>query len=604
MRDAEIELRNVLAAEGPHAEARVLLGIVLARTARWNEADAELSEGLQALPARADALYWLAYVKRNRNDPGTAIELCRRALDLSPDNAILLNELALSCMAVDLPAACEALKKATKLEPSSATYRFHLGLTFRRMSLLYEARQALEDALRLDPNLTSASVELAGVLELLGASHEAVRALESAVARQPGNYQLANLLATAYSNDGNSEAAEKTFRRIMDAEPTMGNAFGFWLQQSGRFAESIACFEAALAARPVQGVAYYGLAEAKVFEVQGESIIDRATSLIETLSPSLDEKAYLCYALAAAHERAGHYQQAMGLFDEANATAYRMFNAARPYDRKVRKEATDALIAQYDRSELATVVEGSSTSIKPIFIVGMIRSGTTLLDQILSRHSRVESAGEPVYWLQEAESLRRQGVTRLSGAQCEDLAKRYLEKLESDAPEAERIVDKMPLNYARLGLIHSVFPQAKLIHLRRSPLDTCLSIYTTFFGQGPAFAYNQGNIVFNYLEYMRIMSHWREALPPQLLLEVDYEELVANPEGITRRVLEFCELPWQTACMESSASVSAIKTPSVWQARQPVYRSSVDRWRRFEPWLGALSELKLLRHEPTRTHNG
>jgi len=583
-----------------HPGALLLLGVICGRTGRWGEADRHLSLAVDAQPEREDALFWLAQVKRNLGQLQAAIELCERALVVNPENPAVLNELALSYMAVDLPQACEVLRKAIQIDPASSYFHLNMGLALRRMSLLYPARLSLEEALRLNPDLTAAYFELAAVLELLGATKDAIEMLGTAVARQQDNYQLAYLLAIAYSNDGNRDQAESVFRQTLEIEPKSGNAFGFWLQQAGRFDESVGCFEVALKADPIQGAAFYGLAEAKAYRVDDKSLISRATPVLDSLGPNLEEKAYLCYSLAAAYEHEKQFEEAMRHFDMANGFAYQAYNAARSYEHAERKQQTDNEIALYNKEGLEVECQGSSLSVQPIFIVGMVRSGTTLLDQIVSRHSDVESAGEPVFWIQESDVLRRRGVTELSAEELMDLSTRYLAALEPFGRESQRITDKMPLNYGRLGLIHSVFPRAKVIHLRRNPLDTCLSIYTTFFGQGPSFAYKQENIVFNYLEYMRLMEHWRSILPQDKFLEIDYEELVANQEPVVRKVLEFCDLPWQESCLHPGANASAIRTPSVWQARQPVYNSSVQRWRRFGPWLGELAALQGIEHPPTR----
>jgi hypothetical protein len=173
--------------------------------------------------------------------------------------------------------------------------------------------------------------------------------------------------------------------------------------------------------------------------------------------------------------------------------------------------------------------------------------------------------------------------------------------LNGFAGPSERITDKQPLNYELLGLINIVFPKAKIIHIRRNPLDTCLSIYSTHFGGGPNFAYKQENIVFHYREYLRLMEHWRRVLPAEVFFEIDYEELVADKEGVTRQIIDFCGLPWDDACLRHNEKKSMVTTPSRWQARQPVYATSVEKWRHYEPWLGGLLELKDVRHPSPRT---
>ena len=222
----------------------------------------------------------------------------------------------------------------------------------------------------------------------------------------------------------------------------------------------------------------------------------------------------------------------------------------------------------------------------------MPRSGTTLTEQVVSSHPEVAGAGEldvlgPLcdlprddYWSLTAtpEATRR-------------LADDYLATLRAFGPEAKRVTDKMPDNFLRLGLIHRVFPNATFIHCRRHPIDTALSILTTDFKTTDEYASDRGDLVFFIRQYERLMAHWRAVLPPDRFIEVDYEALVADPEPHTRRLIAACGLEWNEACLAPHLNTRKVDTASVWQVRQPIYRTSVERWRRYEPWLGELREL-------------
>jgi len=166
------------------------------------------------------------------------------------------------------------------------------------------------------------------------------------------------------------------------------------------------------------------------------------------------------------------------------------------------------------------------------------------------------------------------------------------------ARRAAIFTDKMPLNYRHLGLIHTVFPNSKILHIRRDPIDTCLSIYMTFFAGGPNFAYNRQNIVAFYRSYLRHMEHWRESLPHDRFFELDYESMVNDPAQVIRQVIEYLGLPWNDACLRHEQNTGAVYTPSRWQARQPVYSSSIGRWRQYEPWLGPFLDLRTDSHLP------
>ena len=570
--EAALALQDILAAEPDRLDALKLQGIVLGKLGRWEESEKLLERVLRAQPGRGETMYWLAVAKRNRADYSAAIELCRAALRGSP-NPILWNELGLSHLALhQTELALAAFGNAVQADPRNGPYHFNLGLALTRLDRIHKAQLAFRESIRLDSKRVEGYLELAAILEILGQSDEAVRVLEGGA---PGNFQVLTALANSTSNAGDPQKAERIFEKAVEVSPFAASSFGLWLQQQGRFEESVERFEQSLLADPVQGAPYYGLAEARVFD----GLIDRASALAESSELDLKERAYLFFALGKAHERAESYETAMGFFHRANAAAYELYQAGRPFSADELRSIHDRSVADYSVSKRIKGCE----SAKPIFIVGMIRSGTTLLDQILSSHPAVASAGEPVFWMRESGKVRA-----VNQDQAADLATRYLAAVESIAGPSERITDKMPLNFAHLGSIGAVFPRAKIIHLRRSPLDTCLSIYTTFLGRGPTFAYNAANIVAYYREYRRLMDRWRLELE---LIEVDYEELVADKEAVTRRIVAACGLPWDDACLDHGSRAGAIRTPSKWQARQPVYSGSVGRWRRFEPWLGELGRL-------------
>ena len=221
----------------------------------------------------------------------------------------------------------------------------------------------------------------------------------------------------------------------------------------------------------------------------------------------------------------------------------------------------------------------------------MPRSGTTLVEQILSSHPEVAPGGEPSFWSDQ----NRAGAGVLDATAKLEAARRladaYLAVLRAISPDAPQVTDKMPFNFGLLGVILQVFPRAAIVHCRRHPIDTCLSSFSTGFEATIDFAGERGSLVFFYRQYQRLMAHWREVLPPDRFIEVDYEELVADPEPVTRRLIAARGLDWNDACLAPHRNQNRITTASLWQARQPIYRTSVERWRRYEPWLGELRQL-------------
>jgi len=213
------------------------------------------------------------------------------------------------------------------------------------------------------------------------------------------------------------------------------------------------------------------------------------------------------------------------------------------------------------------------------------------VEQIVSSHPDVAAGGEQSFLTQRYHSVMEPRHGSPHRSEAVTLANNYLDLLKSIGGTKAHVTDKMPHNFYLSGLIHAMFPSARIIHCRRNPVDTCISIYTTRFPEPLNFAHNQEEIVFFYKEYLRIMEHWRRVLPADRFLEVDYEELISDREKVTRRMIEFCGLEWNDACLHHERNPGAIRTPSWWQARQPVYTTSMGRWKNYEPWLGAFKEL-------------
>ncbi len=233
----------------------------------------------------------------------------------------------------------------------------------------------------------------------------------------------------------------------------------------------------------------------------------------------------------------------------------------------------------------------SSPSSVPIFVIGMIRSGTTLVEQILSSHSEVGGAGEQRFWISEIPHVVDLDSQQLDAEKFVELRDRYMQVLRSFQPDTPRITDKMPMNFYCAGLIHLAYPNSPIIHIQRNPVDTALSIYMTDLAKPPEFAHNKRNIVEQYRDYEKLMDHWRAVIPAASLFEVHYEDLVSDQELWTRQMLEFCGLDWDPGCLDFHSTERQVSTPSMWQVRQPIYRTSMEKWRNYEPWLGEFAEL-------------
>jgi hypothetical protein len=303
------------------------------------------------------------------------------------------------------------------------------------------------------------------------------------------------------------------------------------------------------------------------------------------------ERAQLHYAVAKSNDDLGRYDEAIRHFDEANRIMAGLLECSgRKLDLARHSANIDRLIKTFDR-RLFERTRGVDSEL-PVFVVGMIRSGTTLVEQILSTHPEIASAGETPFWGSRASALAAIEAGRLDADDLAKLADDCCAMLRRSGAHAGRVIDKMPTNYMMLGLIHAVFPRARIIHCRRDPRDTCLSIYFTPFKTLPDFAGARERIASYYEDYARLMAHWRKVLPADAFLEIDYETLVAEREAVVRRLVDFCGVGWDDACLSHERNARVVRTPSAWQVRQPLYTRSVSRWRHYEKHMGAFARLR------------
>jgi hypothetical protein len=312
-----------------------------------------------------------------------------------------------------------------------------------------------------------------------------------------------------------------------------------------------------------------------------ERVLDRLDA------PALPERQRMTLHFAAgkAFDDLGDYASAIEHFDAAN----RIRRKTAPFDRSEFATGIDELIARFSRGFFLESAALGNEDETPVLVLGMPRSGTTLIERILSSHPHVGGGGERAFWSKNAPAWAN-GARELV-ARADGLREDYLRLLRSIAPDALRVTDKTTANFLYVGLVHALFPRARIVHCRRNPVDTCLSIYATQFGQTWGFESDRGDLAAYYRQYVRLMDHWRRVLPADRLLDIDYEEAVAAPEATARRLVAFCALDWDPACLHPERNPDRIRTASVWQARQPIYQDSVERWRNYAPWLGELREL-------------
>jgi len=588
---AEI-LTAVLVNDPKNVDANLILGVICAKFAQHVPAEHYLRTVLESAPDQHEALVWLSISRKSQGFLDEAIQLSERAVEIDA-NAFAYNALGLCWLSKREPKkAIAAFQEVLKQDPESpAAYR-NLGLALRQDEQSLEAVEAFRRAVDLDPNNLENWLQLCEQLFWVSRPAEAIEVAKAGLTVFPTSTHLVATLANAYAAVGRSDDAEKTYKKAIELNPSAGQEYAKWLVGQGRFQDAITCLTESVLLAPVQGVAYHYLAEARCYELNGEPWLAQATEVYNNPALKRTDHMFLDYALGMALDNKKDYEDAMRHFDKACEAAFRVHNAGRPFDPKALAKKIESRKEQFSAEKISSLRAHGSSSKTPILIVGMIRSGTTLLEQILSSHPQVKAAGELDFWTLESERVYDKWAKTADPTDLKRLAGDYLKVLEAGAGKAPHITDKMPLNFWHLGLIDCALPEAKILHIRRNPIDTCLSIYMTYYGAGPNFAYSQENIVAYYRAYLQMMDYWRTVIPADRLMELDYEELISSKEPVTRKVLEFLELPWDDACLHHENNPSPVNTPSRWQARQPIYSTSVERWRRYEPWLGPLLELK------------
>ncbi len=483
---------------------------------------------------------------------------------------------------------CAGKAAAGSFEDQLAEAEFRRGLGLEREGRADEAVTAYRLAASLRP-LPRAHSRAGHVLLTLGRGQAAAAEFRAAAAADPRSSERRMDLVRALTLEKRDAEAEAEVRGALAADP--GSADGYWLlgrilADGGRFGEARAALERSIALNPRQGVVYYDLVRSFTLTEADRPLIRRMLAVARAPADT-DQRVRLQFALGKAFDDLGDPGAAMQHFARANGLKTAMV----AFDRAGFAARVDTLIARFTPAFFAAHAAGGSLSETPVMVLGLPRSGTTLVEQILSSHAEVEGAGELQFWPAHSAGFDRPTDDAAIGDLQQMLAREALATLEAIAPGASRVTDKNPFNFLWIGLIHLVFPRAVILHCRRSPIDTCLSIFSTYFAPRPDFPADRDDLVFYYRQYQRLMDHWRAVLPPERFVELDYEALVADPEPQSRRLVAACGLTWDPACLRPQDNRRIVRTASRWQARQPISAASVARWRRYEPWLGSLAIL-------------
>jgi tetratricopeptide (TPR) repeat protein len=486
-------------------------------------------------------------------------------------------------------------EQALKFKPGHAEAHGNLGSALAALGRIEEAIAHYERALALKPDYAEGHSNLGAVLSAQGRTEEAAAHYERSAAIQPGLPEAHNNLGIVRMRQGRFGEALTHFERAIAINPHFAephNNLGNILKEEGRFQEAWTHYGRAIEIRPDYAEAHYNRSEIPNFR-QGDEPLQALEKLAERKDLPPHKAWHVHFALAKALEDSGDYQRAFENLRRGNALKRQYIH----YDETVEFRFVRRISALFDSGVFDRLQGNGDASPVPIFVLGMPRSGSTLIEQILASHPRIQAAGELVNLeTVTAAATDAEGrlvpypdyVPALDAGALRRIGVSYIASLPTLAEGKVRIVDKLPGNFSRIGLIRLILPNARIIHTTRNPIDTCVSCYSKLFDRGHHYTYDLAELGRYYRAYRDLMTHWRSVLPPDAMLDVAYEDVVADLEGQARRLIAYCGLPWDDRCLSFHTTNRAVRTASAVQVRRPLFRTSVQRWRRYKSSLGPL----------------
>jgi len=577
------------------ARARENLGQALMQTGQLDEAVAQLRRAAKLDPGSESIRMKLGHVLASLGAGEEADQIFEEAFGLAPDRKRLAE--AAEHLREGRVAACEHIcRDLLARRPDDVNALRLLAKVEAEAEHWRRAEKLLQRALHLAPAFHEAKMDLARVYRQQDRLDEALQCAAETVEGAPRNPNAYYLLGGLQALLGQSEEALASYRRCLELQPGHTPTWlgmGHLLKTLGQTDEGIAAYRRAIEQRPNYGEVYWSLANLKTFRFSDEEVTDIERRLAEE---PLDEDArvHFLFTLGKALEDRGEHARAFARYAEACALQRPRIS----YD-PVETEVVNERIRTVFTAEFVERRAGlGCPDPAPIFVVGLPRSGSTLIEQVLASHSQVEGTAElpDVGRVIGTLSARFPGeaypeaARHLNADGWRALGEDYLRRTRRQRQGLPRFTDKMPNNFPSIGLIHLMLPQAKIIDARRHPLDSCFGTFKQHFAHGQTFSYDLVELGEYFLEYRRMMRHWHEVLPGRVL-EVRYEEMVRDQEGQTRRLLDYCGLPFEDACLRFYETDRPVRTASSEQVRQPIYTSSVNAWQNYRDELAPLIEI-------------
>ncbi|TDJ32713.1 MAG: tetratricopeptide repeat protein [Gammaproteobacteria bacterium] len=620
-------LKSVVKREPDFARAAQELGLTYATLGDTGRAIRTLRKAVQLQPKLAGAWKALGDLLAGEGDEVGSRKAYQRHLEHSVNDPLLVSA-ANYLYEGRLANAEHLLRPYLKKHPTDVSAIRLLAATGMRLGQFEDAGNLLERCLELAPDFRYARSNYAYVLFKRTKYAQALDELDKLLQAEPDNPNYMVLKSSVLVRIGEFQAALDAYENVLSRYPNhalVQMSYGHTLKTVGRFDDAIAAYRASIELQPTLGEAYWSLANLKTFRFEDAEIADmvRQAESYQPVAddipnnavipdddeeapvvPGLDENSakrasnkdyfHLCFSLGKALEDQQDYDKAFDYYQRGNESKRQSVH----YDADENHDDVQAAIALFDEEFFAERADCGCPSLEPIFIVGLPRSGSTLLEQILASHSQVEGTMELPDIIAMTRRLggreRREDENRypgvlaeLSGEQLAELGEEYLERTRIQRSGAAFFTDKMPNNFLHVGFIRLILPNAKIIDARRHPLACCFSGYKQLFARGQTYTYDLADIGRYYRDYVGLMDHWDNVLP-DTVLKVHYEDVVGDIEGQVRQILDYCKLPFETQCLEFQNTERAVRTASSEQVRQPLYADAVEYWRHFDRHLTPL----------------
>ena len=553
--------------------------------------------------AQADQFLQQGIAAAGRGAGTEAIAWLQKSISLRPDLAPAQANLGLLLAATGRHAEAEpVLRVAVALMPHDAMLRNALGVAQEALQRYPDAEATYRAALASNPGLAEAHANLGNCLRRLGRLFESEAHFVRAIELKPG-FAVAHFnFGVLLQDRGETERSVAEYRRALACRPDYIEALnnlGSGLRLLGFVDEARATFERVLELRPTQVEAHCNLAQFKTYQPDDPHIEQLLSQQHRLPSLPADGQVRYWFTVGKMLEDAGRHDDSFAAYAAGN----RAKREVTPWDEPAHLDSQRRIIATFTRERLARApVSNHEPGPTPIFILGMPRSGTSLLEQVLATLPGIHGAGE-ITWLAEtiqtAADEAGEGAFRFpeslaeySDHQLVELGRRYIERIRELAPDSTHVVDKLPDNFMHIGLIHLMLPNARIVHSMRDPMDSCFSCFSRLFtGNNLGYTYDLGAVARYWVSYHELMQHWHAVLPEGRILDVPYESMVSDFENQARRVVEYLGVPWDDRCLGFHDNRRVVRTASVAQVRKPIYRTSVARWKSYEKYLGELHEI-------------